>query len=57
MVLFSFLGLKLKTKHDFSDLVYIRHALKIKYKKLSINLANENMFLKVKIITTKHPRK
>lgn len=48
MVLFSFFVLKLKTKHDFSDLVYIRHALKIQYKKLSINLANENMFFEVK---------
>lgn len=57
MVLFFFLfGLKLKTKHDFNDLVCIRQALKIKYKILSINVANKNMFLKVKIIT-KHPGK
>lgn len=55
MVFFVFLGLKLKTERDFSDLVCIRDALKIKYKKLSINVADTKHFFKV--TTTKHPGK
>lgn len=56
MVFFVFFGLKLKTERDFSDLVCIRDALKIKYKKLSINVADTKHFFKV-TTTTKHPGK
>lgn len=56
MVFFVFFGLKLKTEHDFSDLVCIRDALKIKYRKLSINVADTKHFFNV-TITTKHPGK
>lgn len=56
MFVFFFFGLKLKTEYDFSDLVCIRDALKIKYKKLSITVADKKHFSKV-TISTKHPGK